>query len=384
MTNRSNFNDIFEHCLSALLAGETIDQVLAAYPEQASELRPLLLAAAKAGMKSAQITVPVSARARSRARFLAEAERRAARKGWFWMPARALGTLALILLAVFASLFVTGLASAESLPGQPLYPVKRAVEQAQLALTTSQTGRLLLEERFDQRRVGEARQLIDTRQSQAVDFAGFMVYDELNGCQVADIRLQLTAEQEILAQTLNGAYVEVRGNLQPDGLLAVDSLSLRLFRISGELLEMQPEAWVVDGIRISLASLTQIVGQPVPGDSVSVTAIRLADERFLALSARESSLESAEPTYTFKPLPTQTQRPSTTPQPVLSPEDSPADDDRQTKTPEVEPTSVDDGDGGDHSGEDGEATRTPEDNSGSGKTPETDEPSRTPDPTDDD
>ncbi|TLN12614.1 hypothetical protein FDZ74_10105, partial [bacterium] len=195
MSKRSDLDLVLQDALGKLQAGVPYDQVLAECGEYAADLAPLLQAA-QWMRQSVQTTVPRAAMVRSRARFLRAADERAARALPFMTRFRWAFNSAIILLVVAAALFFTGLGSVSALPGQALYPVKRAVEQARLVLAASNpASKLVLEESFDQRRVDEVVLLAEHAGGQRVSFAGFLSGGGVEPYNVEGILLDLNAEQ---------------------------------------------------------------------------------------------------------------------------------------------------------------------------------------------
>lgn len=82
---------------------------------------------------------------------------RAPRQVWAWRPVLAASALVLALLGVGTG---AAYASESALPGQALYPLKRGIEQARLALSATPQGDADLLSLFAGRRLGEAQALI--------------------------------------------------------------------------------------------------------------------------------------------------------------------------------------------------------------------------------
>ncbi|MBK8794130.1 MAG: hypothetical protein IPN59_13640 [Holophaga sp.] len=165
--NTSDVNSqIFEDCLTLLEQGETLDEILQRYPQQAAELRPMLAAAGQLHQELTAIPVPAAAQNLSRAKFMkaasiAQADQRSSKAKWlFWLPWISFrqvrlspymrATVMLFLIFSFIGAFGAVRVSARAIPGDVLYPVKRAAEQTQLLLAQGQDQKLRLEKSFDE------------------------------------------------------------------------------------------------------------------------------------------------------------------------------------------------------------------------------------------
>lgn len=277
---------LFEYCLARLEAGEDLESVLAQFPDRAGNIRPPLTAALEARRSGEPVRIPASAKIDSRTRFLAEAGRMQSRQAGFQPRFRLAGAIAIAIFVLFAGLFGTGLASAEAVPGETLYPVKRVVEKAQLVLTTNQVTKLGLEEEFDRRRVAETEKLKAAGRSEPVTLAGTLNESTEHAWNVGGVQLNLSPEQLEVAQSLRGSYVEVEGRLEGANGLTVETLELRLFNISGILESMDSGEWIVSGVKVLVMEDTQITGKPAVGRKIAVTTLHYNEDYFLALSVR--------------------------------------------------------------------------------------------------
>ena len=138
----------------------------------------------------------------------------------------------------------------ETVPGETLYPVKRVVEQAQLVLTTNQSTRLDLEEEFDRRRVAEAEELEQEGRTESVSVAGSLEELEDRSWSVGGVKLNLNPDQEAIARTLVGSYIEVTGKIRGEEGIEVENLELRLFTFTGTLEAINSNEWTVSGVRV--------------------------------------------------------------------------------------------------------------------------------------
>lgn len=349
---------VLDEALRKLRAGVPLDQVLAECGEFATELAPLL-EAAQWMQSSAAPAAPRGAMARSRARFLQAAEARSAKALPFFARFRWAVNLAVILVVLAGALFFTGLGSVSALPGQALYPVKRAVEQARLALASSDpAGKLLLEENFDRRRVAEALRLAELGRGQRVSFAGFLSGGNGQPWMVEGLTLQLDDALQAAAQSLPGAYVEVQGQVQADGTVLVSVLRLRFFELKGQLAQNDGDRWLISGVWVAITGQTQVEQPPAAGQRVEITAIRLSQQDFLALSVRlEDGDGSNDDLASPAAIVTDDDDSDETPE-LRATDDSGDDSEDDDKTETVQPGGDDDGgdDADDDSGDDDNGT----------------------------
>jgi hypothetical protein len=133
-----------DECLDRILTdGETIEQCLASYPEHAAALTPLLQTALDT-KETLEITPRPEFKERAKYQILSELrdmeERKQHRFSLFgWRPQWATAAIAVLVLLVASSGTVA--AAGNSMPDQPLYPVKLATERVRLALIPSGLGK---------------------------------------------------------------------------------------------------------------------------------------------------------------------------------------------------------------------------------------------------
>jgi hypothetical protein len=170
MKTGKEFNHILNECLERLLIkGENIEQCLQSYPEQAAQLKPLLQTA-QVAKKALAIQPRADFRARARYQFhsaLQEAISPRSRPLLGWLPRWAtVVTLVVGLLLVGGG---TVAAAGNSMPDNPLYPVKLATEQVRLILTPSQIGKASLCAELADRRVAEIIYMANKGDAQQVE-----------------------------------------------------------------------------------------------------------------------------------------------------------------------------------------------------------------------
>jgi hypothetical protein len=179
-SKHDNVEKIVQSCLDMIQDGQgTIDTILAKYPELEGELRPRLESAIwLSSRRGAFDPRPGFVRA-SRSRLVAQIqeEMKAApppavplSEGTFWRywqnlfrSKRLVFQLAVVLVLVVSFIIASSgvaLASQSALPGEPFYSVKIALENAQIAISPSNSKDAQLRIAFAQRRLVEIQSLI--------------------------------------------------------------------------------------------------------------------------------------------------------------------------------------------------------------------------------
>jgi hypothetical protein len=319
--------DAFEDCLARMLAGEPAEGCLARYPDLAGELRPMLVAASAA---RAAGQVPRGAEARSRARFLAAASGRRAggarRAPSFAGLLRGLAAMAAVLVVGLLGGLALYFASAPTLPGDPLYGVKREFEAARLQLVSGPAERLALEAQLDARRAGELRHLLAAGRAGTVRFAGPLGAFDAQTWQVGDFTVQLAPGTPITGTPRADFYVRVDADVR-DGIITARALDVVDEELAGALGGGGAE-WALGGARFAVTPDTAVTGRLVPGAEATARVRRLGDGILVALWV------STEATVTPTSIPSPTLAPSMTPTPQPS---TPAPSETHTPTPTATP-----------------------------------------------
>lgn len=175
--------EVLQECLDALACGESaLEACLARYPEQREALAGLL-AAARQLQDAPEVQPSTEFRHAARARLLNRLGQRAEGRrsiwaGWLagWRrltaPQHALRWASAALLVVMLLAGGTAaFASTDALPGDDLYPVKRGLETARLAVAFSPVERAGLHVDFAERRLWEAEALQRLGRTEAVQQA---------------------------------------------------------------------------------------------------------------------------------------------------------------------------------------------------------------------
>jgi hypothetical protein len=167
MSQLKSMHEVFEECLELVFGGESVEECLRRYPDQAKELRPLIETAVATRKVMAAATPTAQFREKARQELYAAqrdlAATRAGRRRWLsweWRPAWAvsLGVAVLVIMAGSGAV----LASTGSMPGQPLYAVKHTAQSARIALTRSPQARSELYATLADQRVQEIVYLAGT------------------------------------------------------------------------------------------------------------------------------------------------------------------------------------------------------------------------------
>ena len=258
LTEGNKEEDILERCLAAMQQqGDTIEECLAHYPAQHEKLEPLLrlavnLNSARSLQASAQFQVSAPLRLQMQIagqlqpRQAVTAERafptgpgayRKARPGALETRPR-LGKswrvqilVGLLIMLLIVSGVGTVAASAQSLPGDFLYPVKRAQENLQVTITLNGASQARLRLEFANRRINEAAVLVQENRASSIDQALVDYNDQIQSelkyikqesglsstekSELASLLLSsLTDHQTTLQSMIDKAPESAKGNIE--------------------------------------------------------------------------------------------------------------------------------------------------------------------------
>lgn len=221
----TNIFNALENCIQQIENGADVESALKQYPELANELRPILKTAVKAQqIHTAEPSAEVFQRGRAKVMQHATQLQRSPvvkRKSTMQMFSR----LAISFALVFAFLLTgTGLlsASASTLPGDRLYPVKRGWENVRLFLIFDQEAHQLLKNEFEHERLHEVNELISQGKNEEIQFVG--VFLQVNGMNyVSGVPVSVPAN---LSLPLSGEAVMVNGQTNPNGFVEIFNLEI--------------------------------------------------------------------------------------------------------------------------------------------------------------
>lgn len=193
------FENILDECLERILTGgETVEQCLSSYPEQAVELEPLLQTVL-ASKKAISIEPRPEFREKARRQFQSTlqemAQKRERRFSFFNLqPQWATAIIGVIILVLASS--GTVVAAGNSMPDGALYPVKLATEAVRLKLTPSTLGKAALYVSMIDKRVTEIIRMADKGKPEQVEQAA----DKMNTYLIAMANLAAPVMAEPAAE----------------------------------------------------------------------------------------------------------------------------------------------------------------------------------------
>lgn len=193
------FENILDECLERILTGgETVEQCLSRYPEQAVELEPLLQTVL-ASKKAISIEPRPEFREKARRQFQSAlqemAQKRERRFSFFNLqPQWATAIIGVIILVLASS--GTVVAAGNSMPDGALYPVKLATEAVRLKLTPSTLGKAALYVSMIDKRVTEIIRMADKGKPEQVEQAA----DKMNTYLIAMANLAAPVMAEPAAE----------------------------------------------------------------------------------------------------------------------------------------------------------------------------------------
>ena len=312
--------EALQECLAALERGEDLEQTLSSYPELETELRPLLRIAMRADQLGSE-EVPDEVAARSRARLLAQAEElRASRAGQsfpVWLPR--LAAALIIALAILISGTGLYIASAQALPGDTLYPVKRAAEGLRISLAPSSDQKLALSLSYSQRRLDEIRSLLDRGRRSQVRFVGIL--NERGGDRLDIQGIQVLIQDTTVLETelAIGHVVQVEGTTSPAGYVVAHRIDRGGQVVTGLIQRLAADAILINDSSIEIVELSEIPPGISVGDHVRAT-VRF--ERGHSVAVRIERLATATST-------------PGTPQPTSSPTEETDQEDEEAEDQEM-------------------------------------------------
>ncbi len=252
----SSFDDVLAQCLADIEAGKaTAEECIGRYPAHADELRQLLrTASAIRNAQPVELSLAFQAAAPVRLANMIAARQQAVRatpplpaaarqRRWSTVLIRA------TVVAVFSSLLLGGVvfAARDSLPDSPLYPVKRTVEQVQVAVTPNDTRKARVFVQLMDQRALEAAAMVRRGDFQRTRETALRYERILRDVEAVAVRVpanrpegqvflvymreHLLAQQAILQRVTDNAPERSRLLLRP----TIQRIQGSIDRISGQL-----------------------------------------------------------------------------------------------------------------------------------------------------
>jgi hypothetical protein len=276
--------ELFEKCLSELESGSSLEDVLNAHPRARGELERLLRLASQTTQEQARDPSP-SVVHRSRTKLLARAvELRTARthRGFSkWVPRYAVG-FAAMLAALILSGYGLFSVSAQSLPGDFLYPIKRSAETLRLEITSNEQRRERLEEQFEKRRTHEVMRLLAGERVEYISFEG--IVEQMRGKDwiVSGINVLIDEQTKVIGEINVSDGIEVEGETRPGEYVFAFELHKRTMRFQGTVDRLNADTWIIDGRSIAITASSEIEGDISVGNIVDVL-VAVGDDQSLTL-----------------------------------------------------------------------------------------------------
>ena len=266
--------EAFEVCRLALETGVPVDAAVSLYPELAGELRAALEAWQAASSLAAGLPeVPADRILRSRTRLLGRAAqlRGTSRPRTFALRGLSRLALAAFSLLLFVLLGWGGLAtaSAQALPGDSLYRVKRVDENLRLGLAGT-SKRSDLETEYAERRSEEVRSLLALGRVHEIEFTGVVRSQTGEIWDVNGVRVVVGLEAEVDAGLVPGMTVEVEGSTDASGTVLAREIHLAAYTWEGTAEAIGLQAWTVSGRVLTVDRATAIAPGIQVGDRVLV------------------------------------------------------------------------------------------------------------------
>lgn len=305
---KSSSAEALQARLEALEQGQSLETVLKSHPEFEHELLPLLQTAeiAWASVDEEELE---AARQRTRASLLvharqlratASAPAPASRVGRMLSRLSFAAALALLLLVVTG--FGLTAVSAQALPGDHLYPLKRGAEQLSLRLSVNKTSRLRLSIRYEDRRLDEVRRMVSLGRIGSVRFVGRLTERSGDLWQVEGVPLLVSPRAEVDEGLSAGEFLEIQGELQTDGWILAHVIRSAGYHLSGTIERAGDGQWRIGGQDLVVLADSQVEAGLSEGDRASVT-VRLADGTSVVSSIKHLPAATGEPP---PPVPTAT------------------------------------------------------------------------------
>ncbi|MEM8859628.1 MAG: DUF5667 domain-containing protein [Chloroflexota bacterium] len=345
-----DFYTVLDHCIARIQAGEPLASCLADYPDFADELRPLLTISADL-VEIEPLAQKAESANRGRDLMFAafdevEESKQTSAFGWlmwgweavkdklFGQPSAGLGMVgrvAIAGLAIAASGGIVAGASANSLPGDGLYPVKRFIEDTRLSITLNAEQEAAYQNQLNDRRLREIQLLQEAGRAAEVEFSGQVESIAGNKAVIEGIEVQLS--EAVLDQGLAvGEEITISSQVDQAGIVIITGIE-----------QQAPDPVIVPAVPSETQTPT---ATPSPSPTKLPTVTPTTEPTVTEVVPIATDQPTSAPTATATSSPTQTptdiptERPTETPSPTQTATAVPTA--RATSAPEATPTRVQD------------------------------------------
>jgi hypothetical protein len=264
-----------EDGLTELESGVELEDLLAANPELEADLSHLLETAQIASREASREIAPEVIN-RSRTRVLSQGIQLQQRNRTGLGFLRRTHRLAIALVTAFVILLSGGglaAGSAQALPGDQLYPVKRAAENLRLSLAVTLKDHQAVEDRYQARRVDEVEQLLRLGRSAFVEFHGRVNSRDGERWDIGGIKVRQNPQTILIGQIFHGLSVEVEGVTLPEGWVLASEIHLQTFGFIGYVESISPDVWQIAGRTVQITDQTRSDPGIQVGDWVVVSVL---------------------------------------------------------------------------------------------------------------
>jgi hypothetical protein len=266
--------DALEQALTKINSGEDIEATLSKHPQVESDLRSLL-ETMQAAHSIASGDIPKKTINRSRTRILARAAQlrqdRKFRRTIFRRLPRLVYAFILAVIITLVSFSGLSIASAQSLPGDQLYLLKRASENIRLNLSVTLDDHYAVEDQYKARRIKEVGALLAARRPEFVEFFGEVISQSDDQWEIGGVDVHLDADTIIIGDITSGSMVEVEGKTVPSGWVQASEIHLQSYGFLGYVESISPNVWQIAGKMVHITSDSRVDSGLQVGDWVVVS-----------------------------------------------------------------------------------------------------------------
>jgi hypothetical protein len=214
-----------DDCIDRLAAGQNLEDCLSRYPQYASALRPML----EIGnlVNRARFSPPEIRESQDRVRVRVTEALNTRHRRPRPLLLRTFPLVASFVIIFALALATTSILAESSLPGDPLYGLKRLTESARLLMLANGAD---LEHQFDQRRIQEVEQLVGQRRAAQVTFEGELEAVNGSAWQVAGLPVRVAPVTPGAASAQPGDTIEVQASTTVEGEIVATTIR----KISGD------------------------------------------------------------------------------------------------------------------------------------------------------